>query len=106
MSFRTDRQRKRVMGYEIGHRSYPHNDMSHNERSTRVFGPNDGKIITGRAENGESLILDNVVYDPLPADHVDVDTAKKERDILVSRGDEAIVRQNKKGTYRVWVRSR
>jgi hypothetical protein len=104
--FRSDRQRKKVMGYEIGHRAYPNNTLSHPERSSHVFGSNDGKIITGRIENGEALILDGVVYDPLPSDHVDIDTAKKERDILVSRGDEAIVRQNKKGTYQVWVRSR
>ncbi len=103
------RSRKDGSRYPIkggGHRLYPYNAMSHQERSTHIFGSDEGKIIIGRAENGESLILDGVVYDPLPAAHVDIDTAKKERDILVHRGDEAIVRQNKKGTYQVWVRSR
>ena len=88
-----------------GHRVYPNNTMSHPDRSTKIFKPEDGKIIVGRQEHGEALILDNVVYDPF-SENVSLETSKKERDILISRGDEAIVRENTGGKYQVWVRSR
>jgi len=102
MKFRSKKDGSRYP-INTGRQAYPANIMSHQERSTRIFGPNDGKIIPGG--NGVFLILDNIVYDPL-SKHVHVDTAKKERDILISRGDEAIVRRNENETYQVWVRSR
>lgn len=105
MSFRSDRQRKRVMGYELGHKSYPNNGMSHTERSSHIFTRHEGKIIQGQGDTKDFLILDNVVYDPFST-HVDSDTATQERDILINRGDEAIVRQNNNGKYQVWIRSR
>ena len=102
MGFKSSRQRKRVMGYELKN-EFPTRKPVYNNRTAKMYGPLDGEEIRG---NGiDSLSLDGVLYDRLPG-HFNLKNAQRMQGMLIVRGDEAIVRMSHDDQYEVWVRSR